>query len=106
MLKYRRKNSTTIVKEVSITSSNNSLITYCNWSYASQYHIDENTLVNILNTFNSQYVPFYLRIFNEAPAEILIRFIESHNINMHQIQIIHNQLNNRDGLRVKELLVA
>ena len=106
MLAYRRRNSTTIVQNISNTSTNNSLITYCNWSYASQYHIDENRLVSILNLFDINYVPFYLRIFNETPLDILIEFAESHNISIQQIKTIHNQLNHRDGLRVRELLIA
>jgi len=68
MLAYRRRNSTTIVNKVQISSTNNSLITYCNWSYASRYHITETTLINILTSFQTRYIPFYLRIFNETPS--------------------------------------
>jgi len=32
--------------------------------------------------------------------------MKSHNISTQQIQNIHNRLNNRTGLRIKELLVA
>ncbi|MEA2050726.1 MAG: hypothetical protein U9O56_08360 [Campylobacterota bacterium] len=106
MLSYRRRNSTAIVSDANITNVSKSLITYCNWSYASKYHIDESTLVNILTSFNTQYIPFYLRIFNETPLDILTSFIESHNISMQQIQNLHDKLNHRSGLRVKELLVA
>ncbi|MEA2018634.1 MAG: hypothetical protein U9N59_09310 [Campylobacterota bacterium] len=106
MLSYRRRSSTAIASDVNITDVNRFLITYCNWSYASQYHIDESTLVNILTSFNTQYIPFYLRIFNETPLNILTSFIESHNISMQQIQNLHDKLNHRSGLRVKELLVA
>ena len=106
MLSYRRRNSTIITNDVNITNVNRSLITYCNWSYASQYHIDESTLVNILTSFNTKYIPFYLRIFNETPLDILTSFIESHDISMQQIKNLHDKLNHRNGLRVKELLVA
>lgn len=106
VLSYKRRNSTTISNTIDDTSANNSLLTYCNWSYASQYHINESTLVSILTSFNTKYIPFYLRIFNETPLNILNIFIKLHNINMQQIKNIHDKLNNRSGLRVKELLVA
>jgi len=49
MLQYKRRNS---IDKSTLQQSNKPmvtpLLTYCNWSYSSEYHIDLETLKNIL----------------------------------------------------------
>jgi len=53
MLHYRRQNGTNIsISQQQNKSNSTPLLTYCNWSYAPDYHIDLATLQNILRSFN------------------------------------------------------
>ncbi|HIP13395.1 MAG TPA: hypothetical protein EYG73_11850 [Arcobacter sp.] len=102
MLQYRRRNSkTTLIAQDFGEPSAMSMLTYCNWSYASEYHIDLNTLKNILRSFNEEYIPFYLRIFNETPRQVVEEFLEQYKILNSSLQNISNRLRD-DGFRVKD----
>ena len=53
MLQYRRRNSIAIsTPQHPNEPVTTPLLTYCNWSYSSDYHIDLDTLKNILHSFN------------------------------------------------------
>jgi len=69
MLQYRRRNNINSSKQQN-KSNSTPLLTYCNWSYAPNYHIDLDTLKEILHSFNQEYIPYYLRIFNETPSKV------------------------------------
>ena len=103
MLQYRRRNA---IEKSTLAQSNKSmetpLLTYCNWSYSSEYHIDLETLKNILHSFNSEYIPFYLRIFNETPIRVVEAFLEQYQISKSSLEIIVNSLE-IDGFKVKGL---
>ena len=102
MLQYRRRNSkATLIAQDFGESSAISLLTYCNWSYASEYHINLNRLKNILCSFNDDYIPFDLRIFNETPREVLEEFLEQYQISKISVQNIFTKLR-EDGFRVKD----
>jgi hypothetical protein len=103
MLQYRRRDST---KNTRLEQENqyktSPLLTYCNWSYSSDYHIDLNTLKNILHSFNHEYIPFYLRIFNETPRRVVEAFLEQYQISKSSLESISQSLE-ADGFKVKTL---
>jgi hypothetical protein len=103
MLHYNRRNSITAL--TSHSSDKNllaPLLTYCNWSYAPDYHIDLDTLKTILHSFNQEYIPFYLRIFNETPSQVVEAFLEQYHISKSSLQSISQSLE-ADGFKVKVL---
>ena len=103
MLQYKRRNS---IEKSTLQQSNKPLVTplltYCNWSYSSEYHINLETLKNILHSFNSEYIPFYLRIFNETPSRVIEAFLEQYQISKSSLQAIANSLES-NGFKVKPL---
>ena len=102
MLQYRRRNSkTTLISQDFGELSAISMLTYCNWSYAPEYHIDLDTLKNILCSFNKKYIPFYLRILNEIPHQVVAEFLEQYKILNSSLQSISKKLRD-DGFRVKD----
>ena len=101
MLQYRRRNSTnTLIAQDFSEPSALSILTYCNWSYSSEYHIDLDTLKNILRSFNEEYIPFYLRILNETPRQVVEEFLEQYHISKSLLQVISNNLE-AEGFKVK-----
>jgi len=106
MLQYKRRNS---IEKSTPQQSNKPLVTplltYCNWSYSSEYHIDFNTLQNILRSFNSEYIPFYLRIFNETPSRVVEAFLEQYQISKSSLEAILKSLE-IDGVKVKNVKKA
>ena len=101
MLQYKRRNSTNnIIHKSSYNST--PLLTYCNWSYAPDYHIDLTTLQNILRSFNEAYIPYYLRIFNETPSQVVEAFLEQYEISKSSLESIFESLES-DGFKVKAL---
>ena len=91
MLQYKRRNSTNNTIHQSSYNST-TLLTYCNWSYAPDYHIDLDTLKNILNLFDDKYIPYYLRIFNETPYRVVEAFLEQYEISKSSWESIYNDL--------------
>ena len=77
------------------------MLTYCNWSYSPKSHIDLETLKNILQSFNREYIPFYLRILNETPKELVESFLEQYNILRSSLQSIAKELRD-SGFRVRD----
>ena len=103
MLQYKRRNSTKVSTSKQINNPiSTPLLTYCNWSYSSDYHIDLNTLKSILNSFNREYIPFYLRIFNETPSRVVEAFLEQYQISKSSLQSISQSLE-ENGFKVKAL---
>ncbi len=101
MLQYKRRNN----KDVSIElqeSNFSPLLTYCNWSYAPDYHIDLETLKEILRSFNQEYIPYYLRIFNETPSRAIKAFLEEYGISKSSLESISNNLLD-SGFKVKNV---
>ena len=101
MLQYKRRNSTNNTIHQSSYNST-TLLTYCNWSYAPDYHIDLDTLKNILNLFNEEYIPYYLRIFNETPYRIVEAFLEQYGISKKSLEVIYYKLL-KNGFKVKNV---
>ena len=103
MLQYRRRNSIrTSQAEQNTEFQTIPLLTYCNWSYSLDYHIDLTTLQNILHSFNQDYIPFYLRIFNETPSRVVEAFLEQYQISKSSLEVISQSLE-ADGFKVKVL---
>jgi len=97
VLQYRRRDSQqTLVSQPQNDITLNPLLTYCNWSYAKEYHIQLETLQDILKNFNENYIPFYLRIFNETPKNILESFLNQHHISKATTQTIYETLIGRN----------
>ena len=102
MLQYRRRNKTEVSTASYVEESPTPLLTYCNWSYAPNYHIDLATLQNILRSFNEEYIPYYLRIFNETPSQVVKAFLEQYEISKNSLEVIcKNLLDN--GFKVKNV---
>jgi hypothetical protein len=103
MLQYKRRNAIKIsTPPQSPEPKIAPLLTYCNWSYSSDYHIDLNTLKTILHSFNHEYIPFYLRIFNETPNRVVEAFLDHYQISKSSLQSISKVLE-ADGFKVKTL---
>jgi len=101
MLQYKRRNSTNnTIRQSSYNST--TLLTYCNWSYAPEYHIDLETLKEILRSFNQEYIPYYLRIFNETPSKVIKSFLEEYGISKSSLESISNNLLD-SGFKVKNV---
>ena len=100
MLHYRRRNETEVSTASCVEESPTPLLTYCNWSYASNYHIDLTTLQNILRSFNEEYIPYYLRIFNETPSQVVEAFLEQYEISKNSLETIYQNLKD-SGVKVK-----
>ena len=102
MLQYRRRNTANVSTVNFLEESATPLLTYCNWSYAPDYHIDLTTLQNILRSFNQEYIPYYLRIFNETPYKVVEAFLEQYEISKNSLKIIYQNLLDNE-LRIKVL---
>ena len=103
MLQYRRRNTTKIsISQQQNKSNSTPLLTYCNWSYAPDYHIDLDTLKEILHSFNQEYIPYYLRIFNETPSKVVKAFLEKYEISKSSLQSIYHKLL-ENGFKVKNV---
>ena len=103
MLQYKRRNTTNIsISQQQNKSNSTPLLTYCNWSYAPDYHIDLDTLKELLHSFNQEYIPYYLRIFNETPSRVVKAFLEQYEISKSSLQSIFESLES-DGFKVKAL---
>jgi len=101
MLQYNRRNRTDIsISQQQNKSNSTPLLTYCNWSYAPDYHIDLDTLKEILHSFNQEYIPYYLRIFNETPSQVLKAFLEQYEISKSSLESIYNDFLDK-GIQVK-----
>ncbi len=103
MLQYKRRNSTKVSTSKQVNNPTSTpLLTYCNWSYASEYHIDLNSLKNILYSFNREYIPFYLRIFNETPSRVVESFLEQYQISKSSLESISQSLE-ENGFKVRKI---
>ena len=101
MLHYRRRNSDEPMP-VQQSSSVPALVGFCNYSYDRQFHIDTETLRNILLSFNENYIYLYLRIFNESSSSMLRSFMELENISPQSLISIYRTLLDR-GFDLREL---
>ena len=103
MLQYKRRNTTDIsISQQQNKSNSTPLLTYCNWSYALNYHIDLDTLKEILHSFNQEYIPYYLRIFNETPSRVVKAFLEQYEISKSSLESIYNNLLD-SGFKIKNV---
>ena len=103
MLQYNRRNKTTSsISQQESKSTSTPLLTYCNWSYAPNYHLDLDTLQNILRSFNQEYIPYYLRIFNETPDQVLKAFLVQYTISKSSLETIYQNLKD-SGVQVRNV---
>jgi hypothetical protein len=103
MLQYKRRNTTDIsISQQQNKSNSTPLLTYCNWSYAHEYHIDLDSLKDILHSFNQEYIPYYLRIFNETPSRVVNAFLEQYKISKSSLESIFESFES-DGFKVKAM---
>lgn len=82
------------------TLSQHPIIGYCNWSFSQKSHISEQQLEKALHRFSSRFIPYYVRLFNEAPQVLLEDFIHMHNISNNEIENIYMQTKIKSGMRV------
>jgi len=103
MLQYNRRNKIApSISQQQNKSNSTPLLTYCNWSYAPDYHIDLDTLKEILHSVNEEYIPYYLRIFNETPYRVVEAFLEQYEISKSSLESIYQDLLNT-SIQVKRL---
>lgn len=102
MLTYRRRGSSESITKIT-SNPNVKFLGYCNWSYTENHRINIKEAIDMLNNFNSIYIPYYVRIFNEMPSTVLNDFIERNNINHSRINIIHQTLTERTSFRIKAI---
>lgn len=104
MLTYRRRGSSESTTHINVNSNKNiKFLGYCNWSYTKNHHININEAINMLNSFNSIYIPYYIRIFNEMPRDVLYDFIKRNNISYSSIEAVHRNLIERTSFRIKAI---
>ena len=102
MLQYIRRNEKEVSTASCVEESSTPLLTYCNWSYSPTYHISLDTLQNILCSFNEEYIPYYLRIFNETPRQVVEAFLEQYEISKSSLESISNNLLD-NGFKIKNV---
>jgi len=104
MLTYRRRGSSESTTHINVNSNKDTkFLGYCNWSYTKNHHIHINEAIQMFYTFNSIYIPYYIRIFNEMPKSVLYDFTQRNNIKDSQIIHIHRNLIEKTSFRVKSL---
>jgi hypothetical protein len=81
---------------------NNPILTYCNWNYRKNNHIDSSELVSILQKFNKTKLPYYVRIFNETPISTIQHFIDNNNISDDDLKNIWSKTVNISGIRLQK----
>ena len=101
MLQYRRRNSNTPLLP-RVTQPTHLLLTYCNWSYRRDRHINMQILRSILTHFQENYIRFYLRIINETPSGLAYSFMEQESLNPNTLTEIHQILSER-GFDLREM---
>jgi len=94
MLQYRRRNSNTPLQDRT-TEPVHLLLTYCNWSYPRDNHINIQTLRSILTRYQDEYIRLYLRMINETPSGLIFSFMDHEQLNPNAIEYIYNRLNSR-----------
>ena len=97
------RNAATKSNRSIVSSPTNAFLSRCNWSYPRENHINVNQAVEMLRNYDSNYMPFYIRIFNELPKAVLESFIQEHNIAMSQINTLYLTLRNNTHRRLKAL---
>ncbi|WP_122893092.1 hypothetical protein [Arcobacter peruensis] len=104
MLTYRRRGSSESTTHITVNSNRNTkFLGYCNWSYTRNHHININEAIRMFRNFNSIYIPYYIRIFNEVPRSVLYDFTQRNNIKDSQIKKIYVNLIEKTSFRVKSL---
>ena len=100
MLQYRRRNSNTPLQR-RVTAPVHLLLTYCNWSYPRDHHINIQTLRNMLTCFQDEYTRLYLRMINETPTGLIYSFMEHEHLDPNTLEDIYNRLSDR-GLDLRD----
>ena len=78
MLHYRRRNAT---EPAPVRRMNrHPLLTYINWSYDRNRHLDDRQLREILTQFDERYAHIYMRLFNEVPREVVSSYLDQEGI--------------------------
>ncbi len=104
MLQYTRRYENTSTPKISSESDvdNNPILTYCNWNYKKEYHLDSEKLTSILKNFDSKNLAYYVRIFNETPINAIKYFIDTHNLSKYDLKNIWTKVSNIEGIRLQK----
>ncbi|MEV9594033.1 hypothetical protein AB0W31_06400 [Aliarcobacter butzleri] len=102
MLVYRRRNSSSSLP-LNTEASDSTFLGYCNWSYSIEHHVTVYKAVTMLSRFDNSCVPYYIRIFNEMPSEVLYNFLKKHNISIDSIKKIRKQLLEKTTFQIKSM---
>lgn len=81
---------------------NKVFLCYCNWSYIKEKHLKEEDALKIFEEFDKIKMPFYVRIFNEMPINVLNNFLEHNLIEKEKVIDIYNQLKKNTSIRIKD----
>lgn len=81
---------------------NNPLLTYCNWSYAKKSHLNKEQLIDIIRNFDRTKLPYYIRIFNEAPVGTIKYFMDSNGLSYNDLRKIWKKLSAIRGIMLRD----
>jgi hypothetical protein len=81
------------------------IVGYCNWSFSGAHHIEESEVEKALLAYNKNYLPFYVRIFNEIPAEVTFDFIEKKHLQEANLLNIYQNTVADSGARINMGLI-
>ena len=95
MLHYRRRNSTEPAPVRRM--SRHPLLTYINWSYDRNRHLDAQQLREILTKFDERYSHIYIRLFNEVPRDVVSSYLQQEGIDKNTLAEIHRTMH-RQGI--------
>lgn len=102
MLSYTRRGKASSNTKTIKSNPDTAFLGYCNWSYSEQYHINVNESINMFENFNSIYLPYYRRMFNEMPRSVLHSFMKRHNISNIKATKIYQTLIQRTTIKMKD----
>ena len=91
MLQYRRRNSTEPIPDR--RTIRHPLLTYTNWSYDQNQHLDTQRLRQLLREFDETYGHIYIRLFNEVPRDIILSFMQQEGIDESRLVHIYHAMN-------------
>lgn len=104
MLQYIRRSE--VIPRINSTVNNsnldnNPILTYCNWNYTKQHHLTAKKLKSLIKKFNVAKLPYYVRIFNEAPIPTIQYFIDNNELNDTDLKTIWEKVSSIDGIRLR-----
>ena len=99
MLSYHGKN----YNYLNSTSACHPLVTYANYSFDKEHHINERRLKSILRRYTKKQSPVYRRLFNEVPVGLLKDFAKRNNISIALLENTYSHFRASTATNIKPL---